>query len=465
MRQAVGTPTSGSWKIMIVLMIGVFLSPLNVSFTSVALPTMRTYFGVDIELATWVGTAYFIPSVAFMPLQAYVGQLWGIRRTYALGSVLLSLGALLAAVGNSFQWLLFSRILQGIGWSALYPLALVLIRRHYPSKRQGEMMGLWESAVGVATIVAPLAGGALVEFLGWQILYVIIGVVAAAGALLTPLAIPPEEAQPGTSRGRFDWPGALLMTLALTLFLVGVTRRSLLLLLPGLLIGLAWIAQARRQETPFVPPSLFRNDLFVIASAAAGLRMLVAMAALTALPLFFEDVQGIGPAAVGTLMVVYSLFLFFAAWPGGRWADRAGAHVPGMAGYLVMALGVVSLMAFGASLNVWLVFVALSLRGIGAGLTQAPYAKAAVESVSPEQSRAAAGMFGTLRYSGLALGSALVGILLQSRLAHYGASAGGAAAIPAYRELWLLLTGLALAGLALTWMLKWRQPVQPALVK
>ena len=168
---------------MVPLMVGIALSPLNVVFTSIALPTMRTDFEITIEQATWIGTAYFIPSVAFMPLQGYLGERWDIRHVYAVGLFVLSAGAFLSALAPNFGWLLASRVMQGIGWSALYPLAMVMIRVHFALARQGEMMGFWESATGLTTVIAPPVGGILVQYLGWASLYVVIGAIAALGLL------------------------------------------------------------------------------------------------------------------------------------------------------------------------------------------------------------------------------------------------------------------------------------------
>jgi Na+-transporting methylmalonyl-CoA/oxaloacetate decarboxylase gamma subunit len=124
--------------------------------------------------------------------------------------------------------------------------------------------------------------------------------------------------------------------------------------------------------------------------------------------------------------------------------------MPGSVGYIAMIAGILMLLGMGYLLVVWFVALALAVRGFGAGLSQAPYAKAATEAVRPEHAQAAAGVYGTIRFSGLALGSALVGVFLQSRLSHYGALTGGNAALPAYRELWLLLAAILVVGLAVT---------------
>jgi MFS family permease len=441
---------------MAALMVGLMLSPLNVMFTSVALPTMRDFFQVDVEQATWIGSAYFIPAVALMPFQGQLGQRWGLRRIYILGLIVLSAGAFLAALAPTFELLLASRVVQGIGWSALYPLALVLISRQYPAGRHGEMMGLWESSVGLTTIIAPLIGGALVQFSSWRLLYAFIGLAAALGVVLTRISIPRSSAI--EKKVRSDWVNTLGLTIALVLVLLSITLRSTTVLVIAALAWLGWFLYSRRLQGSSIPTSIFRNRRFVSASFAALIRMLVAIAALIALPLFFEDVQGLSPSLVGSLMVIYSLFLFLGSWPGGRWSDRAGAAVPGTVGYAAMILGILMLIGLKSYLVVWLVALALAVRGLGAGLSQAPYAKAATEAVPDTQTEAAAGLYGTIRYSGLALGTAFVGVFLQSRLSFYDAVEGGSDALRAYQELWVILAAILGLGLAATLIMAHSKP-------
>jgi MFS family permease len=432
-------------------MIGVFLSPLNVNFTSVALPTLRDHFSVSVEQVAWVGTAYFIPTVVLMPLQASLGQRWGLRRMYAVGLSLLSIGGIMTALARSFVWLIVSRVIQGIGWSALYPLALVLIQTHFPPEKQGEMMGTWESAVGVAAIIGPVLGGVLVDFFGWPAIYYTIAMIAGTGALLTIISVPPRPA--ASEFATFDWPGAIGLTTSILLLLLGIAHKSPPVLVASLVAFGLWVWIARRTSAPFVDPGIFQKRQFVSASGAATLRMVIGVAALMSLPLFLEDVQTLNPITVGILLPIYSLFLFLGARPGGRWADRSGGRKPGVTGFILMTIGVVLLIFLDVRVSVLLIGVALALRGIGAGVSQAPFAKVATNASEPQQAAMVAGLYGMIRYSGLALGSALVGILLQARFAHYGSDGRGAAAIPAFRELYAVLALIGLVGLGLSWLM------------
>jgi predicted MFS family arabinose efflux permease len=264
---------------------------------------------------------------------------------------------------------------------------------------------------------------------------------------------------------RSDWLSVLDLTAAISLTLLGVARQNIYLLAISVVAWITWVMLARREANSSIPPAMLGNRRFITASLAASIRMLVAVAALIALPLFFEDVQGLTPSAVGSVMVIYSIFLFLGSWPGGRWSDRVGAVVPGTVGYLAMIAGILLLLPMGLKLVLGLVALALAIRGLGAGLSQAPYTKAATGAVPAHQTQAAAGMYGTIRYSGLALGTALVGIFLQTRLSYHDAPGGGASALAAYQELWLLLAAILVAGLGMTLLMGRSRPVSaPAVV-
>jgi len=447
--------------IMAALMIGVFLSPLNVTLTSVALPTMQSFFEITVEQVALIGTAYFLPMVVLQPLQANLGQRYGLRRIYTIGLGFLCLGAFMAALAPSYEFLLVSRVVQGVGWSAVYPLALILIGAHFAAERQGEMMGTWESAVGLAAIIGPILGGLLLIYLGWPSVYVVLGFVAAIGVVLSMMKLPPREKREAPKS--FDWIGALGLTIAMLIFLLGLIRTSWGLIGLSLLAFVLWGLHARRTHRPFVDLKLLRNRGVVGASSAAAMRMIIGVGVLMSLPLFLEDVQRLSPLIVGLLLPVYSIFLMLGSRPGGMWADRVGGRLPGATGFVLMTLGVAALLLLDTRAALLLLATAFAVRGIGAGISQAPFAKVAIESAPPDQSGMAAGLYGMVRYSGLALGSILVGLVLQSRFAYHGTDGTGAAAVPAFHELFAVLVVVGIVGFGFSlWMGQGKRASMPA---
>ena len=181
--------------------------------------------------------------------------------------------------------------------------------------------------------------------------------------------------------------------------------------------------------------------------------MIISVAALMSLPLFLEDVQGLTPLMVGLVLSVYSVFLMLGGRPGGRWADRAGGQLPGAVGFILMTLGVAALLLLNTTVAILLLLAALAIRGIGAGISVAPFTKVAIESAPAEQRGMAAGLHGMVRYSGLALGSVLVGLVLQSRFEFHQSDGTDASAVSAFHELWTILVLVGIFGLAFAlWM-------------
>ncbi len=430
--------------ILLALMIGVFLSPINVNFTSVALPSLRNYYSISVEQVAWIGTAYFIPTVVLMPFFAKVGRWWGLKRIYILGLSLLSFGGFLAAFASNFQWLLFSRVLQGIGWSGLYPLSLILIREHFPLGQQGEMMGIWESAVGFAALIGPVIGGTLVNFFDWPSVYFVIGSIAALGAFLSIFTLPRTLKK--IDLPEFDWGGAISFSLGITILLYGITRKSLFLVSLSILPFVIWYINSNKIKNPFVDPKVFRNRNFISSAGAAHIRMLIGLACVMSLPLFFEGVQGLSPAYVGLLLPAYSLFLFLGARPGGRWADRVGSRRPAMIGFAFITFGVFLLTFVNVETSIFFFILAFAIRGIGSGISHSPFAKVAIASLGEDKTAEAAGLYGMIRYSGLVLGSVILGIFLDLRFTFYASSGLGASAVPAFQELYTLLAIFGLLG-------------------
>ncbi len=450
-------------SLLAALMVGVFLSPINVTFTGIALPTMQAHYGINVEQLSWVASAYFIPTVVFMPLMSAVAQRWGLRRIYKLGLTLLGLSAFATALAPNFSWLLIGRVLQGVGWSSLYPVALILIHSNFPADKRGEAVGMWESSVGVAAIIGPALGGLLVQYLGWQSIYFTIGSLAFLGALLSVKSIP-EGKRSETGSSKFDFVGAVSMTGALLLLLLGITLKSFSLFGAGLITGIIWLRSAHENSHPFIDLAILTNRRFLSAAGAANLRMIIGVSAIISLPLFLEGVQNLSPTAVGLLLPAYSLFLFIGARPGGRWADRAGSRQPAVSGFVLMTLGSAMLILLDVTSGLFLIISALAIRGIGAGISQAPFAKEATSALGSEHASMAAGLYGMIRYSGLALGSALVGILLNNRFVFYNSSGTGLSALPAFRELFTVLALVGVLGTGLSWLIGSKQssPVQLA---
>lgn len=446
--------------ILACLMVGVLLSPLNVNLVSIALPAIRAEYEVGISQIAWLVTGYFVPTVVFMPLFGRLGDLLGKQRVYVGGLLVFSLGAFISAVPPSFSWLFLGRVLQGTGWSGLYPLSIAIITDLFASEQQGMILGIWESAVGIAVIIALPMGGFLVEYINWRTIFVLLGLLGAITIYFVWKSVPHF---PG--RGHLldlDWGGVVSLTGAIVFLLMGLTGSNLFspqvfftLLATGFLSLLTFIFLERRAVQPFVHLGLFTNRVFVFASLSAALRMIMLMGATVLVPLFLQEVRGLSPTTVGTLLLAYPLLMFPATPLGGRLTDRLGPRWPGVAGLALVTLAVYLLARLNQASSLAYIALALAVRGVGSGVCQAPLARAVTASSPQERMGIAAGLYGMIRYSGLAFGSAIAGTLLESRLTYHGTSLNESiASLLAFHDVFWLLVPVGLIGIASSWFIE-----------
>lgn len=449
--------------ILACLMLGVLLSPFSVSLVSTALPTIRAEYQVGVDRIALLVTGYFVPTVVLMPLFGRLGDFLDRQRLYLGGLLVFSVGALMSAFPPSFLWLLLGRVLQGVGWSGLYPLSIAIIADRFPVERQGAILGVWESAVGLAVIIGPPSGGLLIQFIDWRAIFLLLALVGIAAILFAWKTIP---RLPNRKRLlELDWPGAITLTCAIVCLLVGLTSGEFLppgltivLIATGLVSLAIFVGLERRVVQPFVHLDLLTDRVFMLSSLSAAVRTILLVSATVLVPIFLQEVRGFSPSTVGYLLVAYPIPMFLATPLGGSLTDRYGPRWPAMAGLALMAGSMYLLSQLDQNSLFMPIILALAVRGFGAGLCQTPLVKAAAGSTTRERVGMAAGLYGMIRYGGLAFGSAIAGSLLDSRLSHRGTILGNnQASVLAFRDVYWVLVFVGLAGIVSSWLIENRR--------
>jgi predicted MFS family arabinose efflux permease len=212
------------------------------------------------------------------------------------------------------------------------------------------------------------------------------------------------------------------------------------LLAGTLVLGLGFYLWERRHPNPFVDFVIFRNKTFNQVSIIGALRM-VAMSAISFLiPLYLVDVHRADPVMVGTIVMVHGGALLLTIRLGGTLADRWGSRWPTIGGTASQVTVMLYYAFLPADASLWLVALGLLVHGLGSGLALTAMHRSAMSGVPEEQLGMAAGLYSMIRFGGLGLGTALCGVLLQSRLDQ------GLAAIAAYQGVFLIAAGVTIAG-------------------
>lgn len=413
-------------QILISLIFPTMLMPLASASTRVALPLIRDDLQIDADLTAWVAAAFTLP---FMILMAVFGRLsdgLGKRRLLLAGVVIYSLGTVLTVVAPGLGWLIAGRAIQGIGGAGLTPLAMALIASIYPAGERGKALGAWTTVGPAVSFATPLVAGFLIDRWDWRAAYMPLLVFCLIALLAVLFKVPPglSVILPGFAR-RFDWVGVGLFSIALTFFLFYLSSRPITGLEPlqdWRLLGIAlaamtgFIYREISHANPFIDLRLFANSIFSLSATCASLRMFTQAGLSILLPLYFVDIYQMNAATLGGMLMISSGAMALITRYVGTMADRFGSRLPAAIGFTIQASVMLIFFGLPSDTPIWIFVVILIYYGFGAGSVLVALHRAAMAGMSEDQTGTAAGVYGTVRFAGAAVGTALAGVMLQAYL-------------------------------------------------
>ncbi|SEU01903.1 MFS transporter [Paenibacillus sp. NFR01] len=303
----------------VLLSIAVVLVLMNTAMFNLALPDVSARFGISAASASWIVTGYSIvfslASITFSRLSDFLP----IRRLLVTGLLALGLAAVAGFFSTSFLYLLVVRIVQASGAGAIISLSIILFTRYIPLSRRGKAMAAITSSVALGLGLGPVAGGAIVEYLGWRLLFA----VTAAVLLLVPLFVRllPRET---TGKGSFDALGGLYIGVGTTCLLLFLTNNNWYALAAGLLAFALFVRHIRVTRDPFVLPVLFRNRPYLVLSLIGIASYMCSFSTLFLLPQILTHHFGFSASHAGLIIFPGSLLSIIVSRMIGQTIDRYG---------------------------------------------------------------------------------------------------------------------------------------------
>ena len=445
-------------RVLLATSLAVLLAQIDTSVVSLAVNRIGADLGATVSGMQWVIDVYNLVYAAFLLTGGALGDLYGRRRVFATGIALFALGSLVCAAAPGAGALLAGRAIAGLGAALALPMSLALLALAYPEARaRQQALGVWASCNGLAFIVGPTLGGALVQAAGWRSIFYLALPLCAAALWLVYAAID-ENASPQGRRPDLPGQAAAVAALGGLAFAaiegahLGFGAAPVLAALALAACGaLAFALVERRTEAGLVPLGLFAIRPFSASLAIAGLMTFGMYALLFLVPLYFQAVLGDDPLHAGIRLLPMSAAFFAVSQLSGRIVGKIGVRKAMALGMAAMGAGELGLAFLSASPAPALVSTLLGIVGIGLGLNTAPVNAVAVSSLPPARSGTASGLLNTARMVGATLGVAVLGAVF----AHFaGQHAAGEAFLPGLRA--ALMAGavaeLAGAAVALRWI-------------
>lgn len=430
----------------------------NTAMVRVCTPSIKAEYGIGVSELAWVGTGFFLPYVVLMPAVGRLADLHGRKKVLLAGLILFLAGTVACFCSPTYLGLVLGRILQGVGAAGINPLSMATVLAIFPAESLGATLGLWQSSGPFAETIGFASAGWVIEVSGWRMTFCVTLALGVLAALLVRSWVP--ESGGADSSAGFDWLGTGMLAFGLGLLLLATTSsgqggstlgRPLILLGVGLAVLSAFLVL----ETKLVPETvrllnvrLLADRSFALASFLAALRMFVIGASYFMLPLFLEEVRGVGPVVVGVILGFSPLMVGVGSVIGGRLTDLYGPRTLNTVGMaiLTVAFALLSRITSVGSLT-YLVFPVL-LQGLGAGLTLVPLHHVAGSRFGQQEAGVGFGTYNAIRFLGSASSPAITGTVLAVMLSRSAVDLSGQAF--AYSLAYLLLVALTALATALS---------------
>jgi EmrB/QacA subfamily drug resistance transporter len=423
------------WQALALVCAAFFMTVLDVSIVTVALPSVAKSLHFTATGLQWVITAYAITFGGFLLLGGRTADLLGRRLIFMMGLALFSVTSLTCGLATSTGMLIGSRVVQGLGAAMISPATLSIITTTFEEgAERNKALGIWGAMGGAGAAAGVLFGGILTKYLGWGWIFFVNVPVGAFVLTATPFRVR-ESRAPLVTRS-FDFVGAATVTGGLALLVYAISEaptqgwgsgRTIGELVGSLVILGAFVAWEARTEAPLMPLGIFKIRTLAGANAVAVLLGGVIFANFFLLTLYVQDVLRYSALRTGLTFLATAGTTVVVAGIAQALTTRVGARTVMTVGLLLLTGG----MLFYAQIPVHGHFASNLLPGyllVGFGLATAFVAVsiAALAGVGPQEAGLASGLINTSQQIGGALGVAVAGSIAATHaksLLHSGHAA------------------------------------------
>ncbi|BBZ51542.1 DHA2 family efflux MFS transporter permease subunit [Mycobacterium heidelbergense] len=418
------------WHALWAMMIGFFMIMVdstivaiaNPTIVAIANPTIMADLRIGYDAVVWVTSAYLLGYAVVLLVAGRLGDRFGPKNLYLIGLVVFTVASMWCGLSGSAVMLITARVVQGVGAGVLTPQTLSVITRIFPAHRRGVAVSVWGATAGVASLVGPLAGGALVDALGWQWIFFVnvpIGVVGLALAVWLVPALP-------TQAHRFDLLGVALSGVGMFLIVFGLQQGQAAHWQPWIwamiVAGVGFMSvfaywQSVNTGEPLIPLDIFGDRDFGLCSVGVAIVSFGATAMMLPLTFYAQAVCGLSPTRSALLIAPMAVANGVLAPFVGRIVDRHHPRPVLGFGFSVLAIALTwAAFEMSPGTPIWRLGLPFFAIGVGMAFVWSPLTATATRNLPPQRAGAGSAVYNSIRQLGAVLGSAGMAAFMTSRI-------------------------------------------------
>jgi MFS family permease len=457
-----------AWKMLAILSCIATMVMYAETMLIPAIPDLINDFHVSYSISSWILTAYLIAGAVMTPIAGKLSDIYGRKKTLLVIMVIYAIGVSLAGFASDIYFMIFARVIQGIGMS-MFPIAFGMIRDQFPREKISIGQGVITSMFASGAVLGLTVGGIIVQDYGWQSTFFTIIPIAIALLLIIwrfvhlidrrdedqsqkrSRILEGDNASKTSSQGdnstmpkassQIDIKGAITLAITVASFLLVLTlletsgsnimaangndnypsnAKSSALVLPFLIIGVMafvfFVIIERKEKYPLVDFKLMLHKSILPANLIIMLVGFSMFMVFQTVPILVRNPEpfGFGGDAIsaGKVQLPFAIVLLIFGPTSGFIVSKLGSLKPIIAGTLMTTAGFIGLLMFhstelSVSANLGILSTGLSLTSVGA-------MNVIILSTPQQFSGISLGMSSLMRIIGASIGPALAGMYMQT---------------------------------------------------
>ena len=411
------------WPALWAMLVGFFMILVDSTIVAVANPSIMTALNISsYDRIIWVTSAYLLGYAVPLLLAGRLGDRFGPKNLYLVGLAVFTAASLWCGLSGTIGMLITARVVQGIGAALLTPQTLSTITRIFPPEGRGVALSMWGATAGVATLVGPLAGGVLVDNLGWSWIFFVNIPIGIIGLVAAARLIPVLETHPH----RFDVLGVVLSGAGLFLIVFGLQEGQThdwapwiwAMIAAGIVAMAAFVYwQSVNTREPLIPLAIFRDRDFSLANIGIAVIGFAVTAMILPVMFYAQAVCQLTPTRAALITAPMAVASGVLAPVVGRMVDRTHPRPIVGFGFSVVAIALLWLsVEMTPTTPMWRLLLPFTAMGVGMAFIWAPLGATATRHLPARLAGAGSGVYNTTRQVGSVLGSASMAAFMSSRV-------------------------------------------------
>lgn len=450
--------TKKQWMMLVVIVIGSFVTILNQTLVTPALPAIMDEMSIDAATGQWLTSGFTLMNAIMIPITAYLQDRFSIKGLFLFSMSVFALGTLMCAWGPNFPVLLAGRLVQAVGAGILMPMSMTVLLITFPIERRGSAMGVFGLVIAFAPAIGPTVSGIMVDVASWHVMFYVITGLSAIVIVMAAFLIDARMRE-GDAKASLDPLSVVLSTLGFGGLLYGfsivgssgIDAWSVGTTLVGAVCVVWFFIRQNHLKTPMLRVRILLNRNFLVATIICMLVQASLLVAPVLMPIYVQNLMGYSATMSGLVIMPGAIIMGIMNPIAGKVFDRYGPRVMGIVGMSLLCLTTLCFGFVALDTNIVFITVVFAVRMFSMALVNMPITTWGMNSLDTKLMNHGTSINNTLRMVAGSLGTAVVvsiySLVGSTIIPQFGPLQGS---MYAFNVSFLVCTALVLVGLVLT---------------